>query len=212
MDTMSSLTVSHTNPLLLLLLLPIVFVALFYARRLLFRDAHDGHVLPPGPTGLPFIGNILDMPPPGVPEFQHWLAHKDRYGPVSSVTVMGQPIVILHSEAAARFILDKNSKSTASRPHMEFGHGMCGYGNILPVQKSEDGSYRRRRQLVHQQLGTPTASERYKDAHQVHAAELLRRVLESPEQLMDHLKGYVIVDEYLERRCKNQLPNVCSVY
>lgn len=140
------------------------------------------------------------MPPPGVPEFQHWLTHKDRYGPVSSVTVMGQPIVILHSKAAARFILDKYSKSTASRPHMEFGHGMCGYGNLLPVQKSEDISYRRRRQLVHQQLGTPAASERYKDTHQVHAAELLQRVLVSPERTMDHLKWYVMMNKHVSRK------------
>ncbi|KAJ4145282.1 hypothetical protein LMH87_004137 [Akanthomyces muscarius] len=186
MATLPSLGVLWASPTILI---PTVFIALFLASRLFFPGKSGGrHVLPPGPARLPFIGNLLDMPPPGVPEFQHWLKHKERYGSVSSVTVMGQTIVILHSKEAARFILDKYSKSTASRPHMEFGHNMCGYDNLLPVQKSEDGSYRRRRQLVHQQLGTPAASERYKDVHEQHAGELLQQVLDSPERLMDHLK------------------------
>lgn len=36
--------------------------------------------LPPGPKGLPLIGNLNDMPPPGVLEAHHWLKHKELYG------------------------------------------------------------------------------------------------------------------------------------
>lgn len=36
--------------------------------------------LPPGPKGLPLIGNLSDMPPPGVLEAHHWLKHKELYG------------------------------------------------------------------------------------------------------------------------------------
>ncbi|KAF5861228.1 hypothetical protein ETB97_000483 [Aspergillus alliaceus] len=37
--------------------------------------------LPPGPTPKPIIGsNLLDLPPPGAPEWLHWLKHKELYG------------------------------------------------------------------------------------------------------------------------------------
>jgi hypothetical protein len=37
-------------------------------------------LLPPGPKGLPFVGNMRDLPPLGAKEWEHWLKHKDLYG------------------------------------------------------------------------------------------------------------------------------------
>ncbi len=36
--------------------------------------------LPPGPKGLPVLGNLNDLPKSGVLEAHHWLKHKDLYG------------------------------------------------------------------------------------------------------------------------------------
>lgn len=36
--------------------------------------------LPPGPKGLPLVGNLNDLPRPGELEAQHWLEHKKLYG------------------------------------------------------------------------------------------------------------------------------------
>jgi hypothetical protein len=36
--------------------------------------------LPPGPKGLPLLGNLNDLPKPGELEAHHWLKHKDLYG------------------------------------------------------------------------------------------------------------------------------------
>src|SRR5690348_15243261 len=65
--------------------------------------------LPPGPWPFPLVGNIGDLPPPGEAEYLHWLKHKDMYGPLSSVTVLGQPLVILHDRKAAEVLLEKTS-------------------------------------------------------------------------------------------------------
>ena len=48
---------------------------------LLFRKRTSTRApLPPGPKGLPLLGNLNDLPQPGVLEAHHWLKHKDLYG------------------------------------------------------------------------------------------------------------------------------------
>lgn len=40
--------------------------------------------LPPGPKGWPLVGNINDLPPPGVREWEFWHEHKEKYGEPTS--------------------------------------------------------------------------------------------------------------------------------
>lgn len=72
--------------------------------------------LPPGPKGLPIIGNLMDLPPKSVPEYQHWLSFKDTYGPISSITVLGTTLVLIHDKQAAHDLLEKAASETSSRP------------------------------------------------------------------------------------------------
>jgi hypothetical protein len=51
-----------------------------YALSRVRRSKGNGLPLPPGPKGVPILGNVNDMPKPGVLEWHHWLAHKDLYG------------------------------------------------------------------------------------------------------------------------------------
>ncbi|KAK4937903.1 hypothetical protein LTR10_021544 [Elasticomyces elasticus] len=41
------------------------------------KQTRKGLPLPPGPKGKPLIGNLSDLPPPGVQEWVHWTPHKD---------------------------------------------------------------------------------------------------------------------------------------
>jgi hypothetical protein len=76
--------------------------------------------LPPGPKGLPLVGNVSDLPPAGTPEWRHWLEHKDQYGPLTSVTVFGKTIIIVHDKDMAVELLEKQVVKSSSRPHMVF--------------------------------------------------------------------------------------------
>ena len=57
-----------------------IAIALFYVFKLLFTSKKPSTPLPPGPKPLPILGNIADLPPAGVREWEHWLKHKDLYG------------------------------------------------------------------------------------------------------------------------------------
>lgn len=80
--------------------------------------------LPPGPKGLPFLGNIRDLPPPGTLEWPHWQSHKEKYGPITSVTVLGQHFVILHDRQVITDLLETRAMKSASRPKLVFAGDM----------------------------------------------------------------------------------------
>ncbi|KEY72664.1 hypothetical protein S7711_09162 [Stachybotrys chartarum IBT 7711] len=144
--------------------------------------------LPPGPPQWPVIGNLPHLPPKGLPEYRHWLEHKDKYGLISSVQVMGQTMLILHDQEAVKDLLEKTSKITSSRPHMEFAHNIAGYGGYVTSQRYND-NFRLQRRFMHQQLGTKKLVAQYRSTQRVEVGHLLMRMLEEPQKLMEHLQN-----------------------
>lgn len=110
------------------------FCAIFWLwSRVKYRRRSGGLPLPPGPKGLPVIGNILDMPMSG----EEWLTVSDwgkkygvsshstpsetlkRYtitGDVIYVENLGQPLIFINTYKAAFELLDKKSNIYSDRP------------------------------------------------------------------------------------------------
>lgn len=173
---------------------PVALVALTLVSVLVYRIYFKKNVrlpFPPGPTPLPFFGNVRDLPREGVPEYQHWLKHKDVYGPISSVTVMGQTIVIIHDKQAAIDILDKKALASSTRPRMEFASNLCGFGEFIVGLKYCD-EFRRHRKLMHQQLGTTKLVSQFDDTQQYEVSRLLLRLLDDPRDAIKHMRTSVI--------------------
>ncbi|KAL7940940.1 cytochrome P450 [Trichoderma barbatum] len=164
-----------------------VLVLAFVLYRFFFRKKQDLLPLPPGPKPLPIVGNINDLPPPGVPEFEHWLPFKDKYGPVSSITVLGQTMVLLHDRTAVSELLEKTSLKTSGRPIFFFGSEMCGYDGFMPPMQYTD-QYRQHRKFIHQQLGTKTLASRFNEVQDIESKRFLLRIMNDPQNLFEHIK------------------------
>ncbi|KAG8420630.1 hypothetical protein J3459_010888 [Metarhizium acridum] len=163
-----------------------LLACVYLVYRLYIRGQRKAQ-LPPGPKPWPLLGNITDLPSQDVPEYQHWLKHKDTYGPISSVTVLGQTMVIIHDLEAVHELLEKKSLMTSDRPRLEFAHNLSGFGKYLSL-RSYDDSFRRQRRAVHQQLGTKALAEQYHAVQEEEVGRLLLRLLEDPQNLPQYFK------------------------
>lgn len=146
--------------------------------------------LPPGPKPLPVLGNIKDFPPDGVPEHLHWLQHKDLYGGISSVTVMGMTLVIIHDKYMAHDLLEVQAAGkTSGRPDMVMANKLCGYESIAVCQ-SYTPTFRRYRKFLHQELGTKKSAAQFRDVQDIEVKRQLVRALREPQKLLNHYKTY----------------------
>ncbi|OAQ99298.1 hypothetical protein LLEC1_00731 [Akanthomyces lecanii] len=168
----------------LFLLSSFAIAAVYSWRRL--RKA-GVNALPPGPKPLPLLGNIFDLPTNGEPEFQHWLKHKDQYGPISSVTVLGQAVIILHDRQAAMDILDKTATKSSGRPGFAFA-AMCGFNKWITFMQ-HDSTWREQRKAVHQQLGTKKTASQFNDVQDLETRRLLVRLKKDPQGFFQHIRS-----------------------
>jgi hypothetical protein len=105
-------------------LVVLVGAAIVYLVNYLAHSNKNGRPLPPGPKGLPLLGNVNDLPKPGVLECHHWAQHKELYGPISSLTVLGQTFIIINDAQLALELLRDRSAIHSARPHMVFSSDM----------------------------------------------------------------------------------------
>lgn len=183
----------------------VAFLLVFYLLRKLFFSKKQ-LPLPPGPKGLPLVGNVADLPPKGGLEWQHWLKHKDLYGPISHVTVFGNTIILIHDLEIATELLDRRGGKYSSRSRMVFAGEMfvphqprlmklgvysqrhrCGYNERMPF-KPYDKVFRAQRKLAGGQIGTNAAVKRFHPAMNLEVRRFLLRTLEKPEQVITHLE------------------------
>ncbi|OJJ42400.1 hypothetical protein ASPZODRAFT_155317 [Penicilliopsis zonata CBS 506.65] len=162
----------------LIILIPLIILVV------ILRRAFPRRNLPPGPRGMPVIGNLFDLPPSGVQEWHHWLKHKSLYGPISSVTVLGQTLILINDRALAVQILDKNAAKHSSRPHLNFTE-LTGWGNV-PSSQDNGPLLRRYRRAMTRVLGTRESTSRFDRLLELEARRFACRVLQTPEDFAAH--------------------------
>ncbi|KAJ4367707.1 hypothetical protein N0V86_009828 [Didymella sp. IMI 355093] len=142
--------------------------------------------LPPGPKGLPVLGNINDLPKPGKLECHHWAEHKDLYGPVSSITVLGQTFIIINDPKVAFELMRDRSSIHSSRPGQIFS-SMVGWDNATAMMPYTD-SWKIHRKTITKIASSNTSVSVFDRVQEVEAAHFLLDLLSTPEDLFDHIR------------------------
>lgn len=141
--------------------------------------------LPPGPKGLPIIGNVLEMP--SSQEWKTFARWGKQWGGLVSVKVLGQPIIIINSVQIAMEMLDKKSAIYSDRPVLMMGGEIVGWKWTLALTPYGD-RFREYRKMLHGLMGTRTHVERFHGIMELETHRFLRRILENPEDLQDHIR------------------------
>ncbi|KAJ7133337.1 cytochrome P450 [Mycena epipterygia] len=153
------------------LLLGAVALCIHYSRK------HRGPPLPPGPRGLPVVGNILD-----VPSSDHWVKFSelgDIWGDISSLSVFGQTMVIVNSVKVAEDLLDTRGANFSDRPVIPMGGELMGFKNVLAMSQHGD-RVRKERKLFHQLFGTQSTIKQFVPILSSEICKLLQNVLRKP--------------------------------
>ncbi|KAF5372138.1 hypothetical protein D9758_005075 [Tetrapyrgos nigripes] len=90
---------------------------------------------PPGPWGLPLLGNALQLP---TVKPWHTLAKwKKTYGPLVYLNMAGQPMIILNSKKTVEDLLDRRAAKYSARPQFIVANVMTGGFSIIMLPVGE---------------------------------------------------------------------------
>ncbi|KAJ2933474.1 hypothetical protein H1R20_g3643, partial [Candolleomyces eurysporus] len=128
-----------------------------------------------------------------MPSEKEWLTFAqwgDAWGDICSVTVLGQPLIILSSAKAAFEMLDKKSSIYSDRPVLQMGGELVGWKNTLVLLPYGD-RFRRFRRFFHQLIGSHSSMQRFLPIEEQEIHRFVRRVLAKPEDLSSHIRRSV---------------------
>ncbi|TFK37751.1 cytochrome P450 [Crucibulum laeve] len=182
---------SLTNPVLAVV---VATLAIAIVQRLLKKTIRAAP-LPPGPKGLPIIGNLRDMPEPG----QEWFTFTDlakQYGEIVHLEVFGQSIVILNSTKATTELFDRRSSNYSDRPGTVMVNDILGWGDWIIGFMPYGEFWRRHRKIFHN-FFHPKAVTAYQPVQRNAIKTMLKELHDTPSGFANHVLRYtgtVILD------------------
>ncbi|KAI6042049.1 cytochrome P450 [Pisolithus marmoratus] len=164
-----------------------IFISLLGFGALVFtlwknRARQASHsLLPPGPKGLPWIGNVFD-----IDVSQPWVTYEEwakRYGDLTYLQVLGKGYVITSSEKVAHELLSQRSSIYSDRPRL-LPMELCDLGFVTPALPYGE-EWRLHRKTLHLVLNKKEALK-YDTMLMRVAHGLLRNLLTTPQDYDDH--------------------------
>ncbi|KAI5984276.1 cytochrome P450 [Pisolithus albus] len=140
-------------------------------------------LLPPGPKGLPWIGNVLD-----IDASQPWVTYEEwgkRYGDLTYSQVLGKEYIIVNSKKVADELLDQRSSIYSDRPRVPLGLGFT--TPTLPYGEE----WRQHRKALHLVLNR-RESLKYGTMRLQRVHGLLANLLATPQNYEDHFAMFSV--------------------
>ncbi|KAF5381630.1 hypothetical protein D9615_005548 [Tricholomella constricta] len=179
-----------------------LFLIIYLHKRRRDRTQANPHSLPypPGPRPLPIIGNLLDLARGneietylqlyktygGVPTHSRLLFANGGLGDLVFLNVLGKKVLFVNSFQTAHHLFEKRSANYSDRNHSPMLHELMGWDwtfGHMPYGER----WKAHRRMFHRQFQQSVAPAHWpvqrKEAH-----ALLRRILDSPDDLIDHLR------------------------
>ncbi|KAJ7476784.1 cytochrome P450 [Mycena latifolia] len=138
---------------------------------------------PPGPPGLPLVGNLLQLTDDSWNLFTKW---KAAYGPIVHINLGGQEVVILNTFESAAELLEKISAIYSDRPSFLVARGILTEGLFITFVGYET-LWRRMRRAT-QQTFRKDGVKAFWNIHQAEAAVLAKGLIESPAEWDSHFQ------------------------
>ncbi|KAK7437041.1 hypothetical protein VKT23_018857 [Stygiomarasmius scandens] len=147
--------------------------------------------LPPGPKGLPLVGSLLDFmrDKSSKPQYAKYLDMGKTYNSdVLHINVLGDHTIVLNSVKATDELLEKRSAIYSDRPPMYMVNDLAGW-HWDPAHLRYSDHWRLHRKLLHQYF-QPRAVNAYHPFQRKEASVLLRKLLQSPDDLHSHVRQH----------------------
>ncbi|KAF6752844.1 cytochrome P450 98A3 [Ephemerocybe angulata] len=164
-------------------LLVITAIRAISSRRSRAGSNPRGLPLPPGPKGLPFIGNALSLPQTLPWEGYHKLCKE--YGDMVYLTALGQGILIIDSYHHATELLDKRAANYCDRPTAPILDLMDFDWNFSSKQYGP--SWRHYRRNFHQYLNQNAVPKYHPIMHE-ERDDFVQKLRDTPEDFIHHLE------------------------
>ncbi|VDB83459.1 unnamed protein product [Peniophora sp. CBMAI 1063] len=139
--------------------------------------------LPPGPRGLPIIGNALQVAGAQWLQYSSW---RKEYGDIIYLEAVGQPIVVLNNSKDAIELLDHRAGIYSDRPALIVACDLMTNGLFMALTRYGD-LWRRMRKAGHESLKKVVAHT-FHGYQSLEAVLLARDALEDPAAWDGHLR------------------------
>ncbi|PBK58991.1 cytochrome P450 [Armillaria solidipes] len=171
------------SPLILISLALLLVILLLV---LLPRRSKNSFPRPPGPKGLPVIGNLLESLSLSPSSFAKWTA--ETGSPIVSLNVFGQTIVILNSWKVTSELLEKRGSIYSDRPKPVWCGELIGWKSVVLFAPYGE-RLREQRRLVRGLIDCREHMEKILSVDEMgrHWKEFLGNLLREPEALDRHI-------------------------
>ncbi|KAK4944644.1 hypothetical protein LTR10_016078 [Elasticomyces elasticus] len=170
------------------LLLPLLGLLVLYVYNTpsSLKDTRRRH-LPPGPKGLPFIGNLLDLADTEKVR-EKAIEWQRNYGEIFYTKIGGSDYVWLSSPRTVKELMDKKSSVYSSRAPQPMAADTVSGGQrqlFMPY----GASWRQLRKYSHALLNA-TAAIKYQPIQDFESKQLMKELLDDPENFYMHNRRY----------------------
>ena len=108
-------------------------------------------------------------------------------GPMATVSILGQQMIIVNSAKTALDMLDKKSAIYSDRPVMPMGGELVGWKDTLVLVPYGD-RFRNYRKFFHQVIGSNASVSLFYPIEELETHRFLKSVLKNPDDLVTHIR------------------------